>query len=59
MVTNALLGAFTVQAEFGDYDPSEHGNGIDYLHDFEFCPEQTPELITKIAQIHRTLRLVY
>lgn len=58
MVTNALLGAFTVQAEYGDYDPSEHGVGIDYLNDFEFCPGQTPELIAKIAQIHRTLRSV-
>ena len=58
MVTNALLGAFTVQAEYGDYDQSEHGVGINYLNDFEFCSEQTPELITKIAQIHRTLRSV-
>ena len=58
MVTNALLGAFTVQAELGDYEPAEHGDDADYLIDMEFCPGQTPELINKIAQIHRTLRLV-
>jgi hypothetical protein len=55
-VTSALLGAFTAQAELGDYDPSEFGAGIDYLHDLEFCPDQTPELLGKIAQLHKTLR---
>ena len=58
MVTSALLGAFTVQAELGDFDASEHGDGTDYLQDLEFCPEQTPDLLFKIAQIHRTLRYV-
>jgi hypothetical protein len=57
-VTSALLGAFTVQAELGDYDPSEFGTGIDYMQDFEFCPGQTPELLNKIAQLHKSLRWV-
>lgn len=57
-VTSALLGALAAQAEFGDYDPSEHGEGLAYLDELEFCPDQTPELLEKIAQIHRTLRSV-
>ena len=30
-VTHALLGAYLVQSELGDYDPMEHGTSIDYL----------------------------
>lgn len=55
-VTNALLGSYVVQSELGDYDPAEFGTGIDYLRDFNFCPNQTDELLTKIAQLHKTLR---
>ena len=27
-------------AEFGDYDPDEHGEGAGYLSEFKFCPKQ-------------------
>lgn len=30
-------------AEFGDYDPGEHGQT--YLEDFKFCPEQVSSVL--------------
>ena len=53
-VTHALLGAYLVQSELGDYDPMEHGNTIDYLRDFDFAPCQSDDLLEKIMEIHRT-----
>jgi len=50
-VTHALLGSYTVQAEMGDFDPSEHDQ--DYIKDFRFAPNQTDELLEKIADLHR------
>ena len=32
-VTHALLGAYLVQSELGDYDPVEHGVTVDYLRE--------------------------
>lgn len=55
-VTHALLGSYTVQAELGDYDPEEHGVGIAYIQDFRFAPNQTEELLEKIAELHKTHR---
>uniref|UniRef100_A0A1I8GUV2 FERM domain-containing protein n=1 Tax=Macrostomum lignano TaxID=282301 RepID=A0A1I8GUV2_9PLAT len=54
-VTQALLGSFQVQSELGDYDLAEHGelDNIDYLQNFEFVHNQTPELVRKIAELHR------
>jgi len=55
MVTAALLGAYTVQSELGDYDVREFGAGVDYLREFQFCPGQSDELLSKVLEIHRTL----
>ncbi|XP_029674849.1 protein 4.1 homolog isoform X1 [Formica exsecta] len=51
-VTHALLGSYLVQSEIGDYDPEEHGRT--YLKDFKFAPNQTPELIEKVMDLHKT-----
>jgi len=53
-VTHALLGAYLVQSELGDYDPIEHGSTIDYLRDFDFAPCQSDDLLEKIMEIHKT-----
>ncbi len=53
-VTHALLGAYLVQSELGDYDPVEHGVSVDYLREFDFAPAQTDDLLEKIMEIHRT-----
>ncbi|XP_012286197.1 uncharacterized protein LOC105702860 isoform X3 [Orussus abietinus] len=51
-VTHALLGSYLVQSEVGDYDPEEHGKT--YLKDFKFAPDQTPELVEKVMDLHKT-----
>ena len=53
-VTHALLGAYLVQSELGDYDSEEHGTSVDYLRDFDFAPCQTDDLLGKIMEIHKT-----
>ena len=53
-VTHALLGAYLVQSELGDYDSEEHGTCVDYLRDFDFAPCQTDDLLGKIMEIHKT-----
>jgi len=53
-VTHALLGAYLVQSELGDYDQIEHGTTIDYLRDFDFAPCQSDDLLEKIMEIHKT-----
>ena len=53
-VTHALLGAYLVQSELGDYDPVEHGLTIDYLREFDFAPCQSDDLLEKIMEIHKT-----
>jgi erythrocyte membrane protein band 4.1 len=53
-VTHALLGAYLVQSELGDYDPVDHGVTIDYLREFEFAPNQSDDLLEKIMEIHKT-----
>lgn len=50
-VTHALLGSYLVQSELGDYDPEEHPNN--YLSEFRFAPNQTPELEEKVAELHK------
>ena len=52
-VTYGLLGSYTVQAELGDYSATEYGGRIDYLKDFDFAPSQQPELLEKIAELHK------
>ncbi|XP_069127363.1 protein 4.1 homolog isoform X3 [Argopecten irradians] len=51
-VTHALLGSYTVQAELGDYDPVECAAG--YLEEFDFAQKQTPDLLKKIHELHKT-----
>ncbi|XP_050541075.1 protein 4.1 homolog isoform X2 [Daktulosphaira vitifoliae] len=53
-VTHALLGSYLVQSELGDYDIEEHKNNTDYLKEFKFAPNQTPELEEKVMELHRT-----
>jgi len=53
-VTHALLGAYLVQSELGDYDPVEHGVTSDYLREFAFAPHQSDDLLEKIMEIHKT-----
>jgi hypothetical protein len=55
-VTHALLGSYTIQSEFGDYNLEEHGTGTEYIKDFRFSPNQSDELLEKIAELHRTHR---
>ncbi|XP_060078130.1 band 4.1-like protein 3 isoform X3 [Ylistrum balloti] len=52
VVTHALLGSYTVQAELGDYDPVECAQG--YLEEFDFAQKQTPDLLKKIHELHKT-----
>ena len=52
-VTHALLGAYLVQSELGDYDPVENGLSVDYLREFDFAPTQTDDLLEKIMEIHK------
>ncbi|XP_076654968.1 erythrocyte membrane protein band 4.1 like coracle isoform X2 [Halictus rubicundus] len=51
-VTHALLGSYLVQSEVGDYDADAHGRT--YLKDFKFAPNQTPELVEKVMELHKT-----
>ncbi|XP_054248980.1 band 4.1-like protein 2 isoform X2 [Indicator indicator] len=53
-VTHALLGSYTLQAELGDHDPEEHHS--DYISEFQFAPNQTPEMEEKVAELHKTHR---
>uniref|UniRef100_A0A8D8T5A6 Moesin/ezrin/radixin homolog 1 n=1 Tax=Cacopsylla melanoneura TaxID=428564 RepID=A0A8D8T5A6_9HEMI len=53
-VTYALLGSYLVQSELGDYDPDEHKNNPDYLREFKFAPNQTPELEQRVMELHKT-----
>jgi len=54
-VTAALLGAYMVQSELGDYDVREFGHGVDYMRQFRFAPEQSDQLLDKVQQIHASL----
>ncbi|XP_044744973.1 protein 4.1 homolog isoform X2 [Coccinella septempunctata] len=53
-VTHALLGSYLVQSELGDYDPEAMGRH--YLKDFQFAPNQTPDLEEKVMELHKTHR---
>ena len=55
-VTYALLGAFSAQAEVGDYDEEEHGNDASYIKEYQFAPQQTTELLQKISELHKVHR---
>ncbi|RUS84514.1 hypothetical protein EGW08_007753 [Elysia chlorotica] len=51
--THVMLGSFAVQADIGDYDPIDHGTGIGYIQDMPFAPEQTDDMLVKIAALHK------
>nr|XP_012622123.1 FERM domain-containing protein 5 isoform X1 [Microcebus murinus]XP_012622124.1 FERM domain-containing protein 5 isoform X1 [Microcebus murinus] len=48
----ALLAAYILQAEIGDYDSGKHPEG--YSSKFQFFPKHSEKLERKIAEIHRT-----
>ncbi|XP_021708819.1 protein 4.1 homolog isoform X4 [Aedes aegypti] len=52
-VTHALLGSYLVQSELGDYDPDEMKDRS-YLKEFKIAPNQTPELLDKVMDLHKT-----
>ncbi|XP_067838309.1 FERM domain-containing protein 3 [Heptranchias perlo] len=47
----AYLGAYTLQAELGDYEPDEHPEG--YVSEIKLFPKQTQKLERKMGQIHK------
>ncbi|XP_068916245.1 band 4.1-like protein 4 isoform X2 [Tenebrio molitor] len=49
----AELGAYIVQSELGDYDPRRHSKG--YVSEFRFLPNQSVDLETRIAELHKSL----
>ncbi|KAK9758656.1 FERM N-terminal domain [Popillia japonica] len=49
----AELGAYIIQSELGDYDPRRHSPG--YVSEFRFLSNQTLELESRIAELHKTL----
>ncbi|XP_060717649.1 protein 4.1b isoform X11 [Tachysurus vachellii] len=50
----AVLGSYTVQAEFGDYNPELHGK--EFFSNIPLAPNQTPELEEAVAELHQTLK---
>ncbi|CAF3111867.1 unnamed protein product [Rotaria socialis] len=53
-VTYALLGSYTAQAEFGDYDEFQHGPSHHYLEHLKFAPvEPDSELLRRIHEQHK------
>lgn len=53
-----MLGSFIVQADLGDWEPEEHGEGIGYIRDIPFAPDQSVELLEKIAELHKDRKYV-
>ncbi|KDR23084.1 Band 4.1-like protein 4, partial [Zootermopsis nevadensis] len=49
----AELGSYVVQSELGDYDPRRHSPG--YVSEFRFISNQTVELESRIAELHKGL----
>uniref|UniRef100_A0A3P8W628 FERM domain-containing protein 5 n=1 Tax=Cynoglossus semilaevis TaxID=244447 RepID=A0A3P8W628_CYNSE len=48
----AMLAAYILQAEIGDYDPGKHPEG--YSSKFQFFPKHSERLERRIADIHKT-----
>ncbi|KAM9754771.1 FERM domain-containing protein 5 isoform 3-T3 [Menidia menidia] len=48
----AMLAAYILQAEIGDYDPGKHPEG--YSSKFQFFPKQSEKLERRISDIHKT-----
>ena len=56
-VTHALLGAYLAQSELGDYEPVDHGLNCDYIREFDFAPNQSEDLLERIMEVHKTLKV--
>ncbi|XP_045915810.1 band 4.1-like protein 2 isoform X6 [Micropterus dolomieu] len=54
-VTHALLGSYTLQAEFGDYEPDQP-RPLDYIGQRTFAPNQNKEMEEKILELHKSHR---
>ncbi|XP_041814788.1 band 4.1-like protein 2 isoform X8 [Chelmon rostratus] len=54
-VTHALLGSYTLQAEFGDYEPDQP-RPLDYVSQRTFAPNQNKEMEEKILELHKSHR---
>ncbi|XP_057679019.1 band 4.1-like protein 2 isoform X9 [Corythoichthys intestinalis] len=52
-VTHALLGSYTLQAEFGDYEPDQT-RPLDYINQLTFAPNQSKEMEEKILELHKS-----
>nr|XP_027198882.1 protein 4.1 homolog isoform X2 [Dermatophagoides pteronyssinus] len=55
-VTHAILGSYLAQSELGDFDTSEHDEQGRYLSVLHFAPNQTPELLEKVCELHKQHR---
>ncbi|XP_062267444.1 band 4.1-like protein 2 isoform X7 [Platichthys flesus] len=54
-VTHALLGSYTLQAEFGDFEP-EQPRPLDNIGQLTFAPNQNKEMEEKIFELHKSHR---
>ncbi|TNM95065.1 hypothetical protein fugu_017824 [Takifugu bimaculatus] len=54
-VTHALLGSYTLQAEFGDYEPDQP-RPLDHISQCRFAPSQNKEMEEKILELHKSHR---
>ncbi|XP_058469258.1 band 4.1-like protein 2 isoform X7 [Solea solea] len=54
-VTHALLGSYTLQAEFGDYEPDQP-RPVDFMSQLNFAPSQNKEMEEKILELHKSHR---
>ncbi|XP_068199184.1 band 4.1-like protein 2 isoform X2 [Antennarius striatus] len=54
-VTHTLLGSYTLQAEFGDYEPDQP-RPVDYINHQTFAPNQNKEMEEKIVELHKSHR---
>ncbi|RVE56112.1 hypothetical protein OJAV_G00232820 [Oryzias javanicus] len=52
-VTHALLGSYSLQAEFGDYEP-EQPRPLDFISQQTFAPNQNKEMEEKILELHKS-----
>uniref|UniRef100_A0A8C3ARI7 Erythrocyte membrane protein band 4.1 like 2 n=1 Tax=Cyclopterus lumpus TaxID=8103 RepID=A0A8C3ARI7_CYCLU len=54
-VTHALLGSYTLQAEFGDHEPDQP-RPLDNVGQLTFAPNQNKEMEEKILELHKSHR---
>ncbi|KAM6906436.1 band 4.1-like protein 2 isoform 2-T3 [Lycodopsis pacificus] len=54
-VTHALLGSYTLQAEFGDHEP-EQPRPLDNVGQLTFAPNQNKDMEEKVLELHKSHR---